>query len=228
MAPKAGDDDEQQQGDTDGRTMKLLVKVPNQPEKDFYITTKLQNTMSEVATVISTHIGDHGVDFTKKFTIMLQGKNVYPVEQFRSLSEYSDMLRASNQTVYLGAKLAGGGPKRGRSTGVDTTIPTVYVAPTSKGDDISVVSNALKITAVCIPDWLDTMTTGRLYSLHEAYDTALKASAHTDRHVNLMMEYVNEYKALEATRVCSLVVVHLAVLGMKSCGPPHEIMRPSA
>ena len=58
MAPKACDDDEQQQGDADGRTMKLLVKVPNQPEKDFYITTKLQNAMSEVVKDISAHIGD--------------------------------------------------------------------------------------------------------------------------------------------------------------------------
>ena len=110
------------------------------------------------------------------------------------------MLATSNNTVFLQVKLAGGAPKRtrGESAGKNASevIPVVYVMPTTMPNDIAVVAKALRVMSVDIITWLNTMTTERLHAFHNAYDAAIKASSLVDRHVNMMMERIQEFNEL--------------------------------
>ena len=188
------------------------IKPVGQPDKSFTVKARWTDTVSVLAGIVRKHMANTTTSsnpdtkFTSsnpdtKFILVVNGKTIFPTEAWRQVSEYDTMLKTNGMVINMATGLAGGGPKRGRSTGPEKDqIPVVYVPPTPADNDITVVRVALKVSAVSIPDWLDKMTTERLYSLHEAYDAALKASGHIDRHINLMMEYVNEYKALEATQ----------------------------
>ena len=110
--------------------MTLTVRVPNHPERTFTVETNWSNDMKQVAADIGKHMKDHGHDgLGDKFALMLNAKNIFPVEKYRVLREYKDMLATSNNTVFMQVKLAGGG-KRGRANGdnASTTVDkTAYI-----------------------------------------------------------------------------------------------------
>ena len=109
------------------------------------------------------------------FSLHVNGKEIFPSEQFRSMTEYSDALQANNFTVFCKARLCGGGPKRGRSTGTSKTEeagpePIFFEKPVVERDDCPSVVASLNLNAVFIEPFLVSLSVTDLKSLMDKLD----------------------------------------------------------
>ena len=188
---------EDQQAEHSDMTAFTVKAVDKDSNNTFAIMAKMSDKASVLGKAVAKATG-----ITEGFRLFVAGKEVYPCEMWRSINEYEQGLKSTGYKVIMTMGLAGGGPKRTRSstgTKEGEQIPVVYTPPTAQANDIAVVANALKINHVDIMKWFDTMTIERLRDLHERYESCVKVSSHTDKHINMMMSFVGEYNDLVAT-----------------------------
>ena len=90
----------------------------NDPTKTFRITTRMKQEAKQFAERVFEVMCSKTPDLTpgRLFSLHVNGKEIFPCEQFRSMTEYKEALQGNDFTIYCKPRLCGGGKRAHSST----------------------------------------------------------------------------------------------------------------